>query len=68
MQPSMTLGPYLSCLLGDNCPVLGVGSMVMHATLSPFFSNNSWFYAVIFLYGNKIFTFKNKPIILGLAA
>lgn len=46
--------------LGDNCPVLGVGSMVMHATLLPFFSNSSWFYAVIFLYGNKILTFKSK--------
>lgn len=60
MQPSMTLGPYLSCLLGDNCPVLGVGSMVMHVTLSPFFSNNSWFYAVIFLHSNKILTFKSN--------
>lgn len=61
MQPSGNLVSYLSCLPGeDNCPVLGVGSMVMHATLSPSFSNNSWFCAVIFLRGNKTFTFTNE--------
>lgn len=63
MPPSMSRVSCLSCLLGNgncpvlSCPVLGVETMGLHATLSPSFSNSSWFYAVFFFFFSVVTRF-----------